>query len=915
MEVRLIQNNTKKDAVDAFYIPSANPENWLRVLNKNAIAIENSTCYLVPTSISDITVAGLFVILETPVKQTDLLVQHPYFKETAHLFLPFGASLFPPLTSNELESIFKYDVQCFHPTIGLIGWEFKEAFNWKSIHFNLKKSQLKWSFATYKPFVLPKITSISFVAPENEETLINELENEVEKKDLKDIPLDKNEKTTLKDNIFSKIGKPLLKAGIAITGTIIGSVGILGGLLSFILSNSGGFSSSASSSSTSHSTSVSGSSGVGKSQLEKLHEWFRNNLEKLEKEQQKELNKLLKMFDDNLSEALKYAIPLGGDELGRGTNAPNFKLTQNSTSFNMNNMGTGISSFGWNTSNHYYELRQKYLKAAEKEIANKNYRKAAYIYGHLLKDYHSTANVLEKGGYYEEAAILYLEKLKNKSGAANCYERGMLYDKAIELHKDLENNEKIAELYAKTGNIELSEEYFKITSKNFENKRDYLNAARIEKEKLNDAETSKNLLLKGWKNATNSEVCLGKYFEEHFEEDPKNMSRVIQNVYTSHTNLSSESRFLNALTNTPLDKYNAKETSTNIAYKIVSNQITNGNNKDIHLLKNFVDDTILSSDINRFISKTPRKISTLKTEKIALDKTINWTEAIKHGHEILVAGHNNKRWFIARINTYQNIEYYTLKNKFHDYSRIRFFNNPYYTDTILISFTGQHSLVTEKLIMERSKYFDKKLTLACYHEFQENNAQYTLNFTHFFKLASDEKGVNIHKYNFNRTLEKTVYLANNDELGINEQSKIHFFNNYIFTFSNNFFYAFHENSGKIIELKLDTGIQDFQILDTENILIRTYSGNTIYQLKEDKFLCKVAFFSGDFFGKDSQFLGSTKVLLYSEKMIKFYSVNSVPEMIDNKSFNHIIKCLPIGRDKYAVLTTNEIEIHHLNLIF
>ncbi len=896
MTIRLTYSTDRHELVSAFYIHSENPDDWLNVLNANHLDLEEIHCYPTPKSIADIRLSGVFVILKTPLKYNECELRHPFYQLGNQMYLPFNTELFPPVTKDEINGLSLYPIQCFHKDIGLIGWEKEEALNWKTLSFDIKKGSDPWDLATHRSFTVPKLTSLSLISPESENEVIDELESEIDKKDLSDIPLDTNEKRNYKDALISKIAKPLLKGGLGILGAILGGLGILGIFLSKLFPNSNGSSHAQSFEKMMNNNS---SKPMKPNALHKLHEWLKANLDKLEKQQQKELNKLLKMFDNNISEALKYAIPLGGDELGRGDDVPSFKLSKSTPSFNLGRLGTRVSSYGWDLGNHYYELRQKYIAAAKKELELKNFRKAAYIYAHLLKDYHNAANVLEQGAYYEEAAVLYLKKMKNKAAAASCYEKGMLYEKAIEIQKELGNNEKIGDLYALANNKQRSEDYYSLTSNEYLDRKDFLNAARVQKEKLKALETSKTLLLEGWKTSSKSEICLTTFFNESFETTPKAFPELIHSVYKNDTSSHLESKFLNVLQKIPLKDYAAEDLSTEIAYQIVSKKITQGNHKEVHKLKHFVTDSFLESDLTRFMTQKPR-IPKANLTTIKLDTNITWTDAIAHRESIILTGNNLTHWFVCRVNKYGNKEYYTLNNKYAEGKSFTLTNNPLYSDEILILFTNAHKGISEKLIMHQNKYFERTLTLSHYYQFQEDGVNFSLSTDHYFKIDRQSEIV---KYDKDSKLIGNVTLNRST---FRHSSKIQYAEGFVFMYSNSQFNAVEEHNGVVHSFDLKSGIKDFTVLNSTNILVKTYSGIAILGFVEKDFRLKIPFFSSDFFGEEAFFLGSNKAVVYSKQKIVVFAFEQHQayqyKVIENES---TIKCLPISRSEIAVLTSDK----------
>lgn len=108
------------------------------------------------------------------------------------------------------------------------------------------------------------------------------------------------------------------------------------------------------------------------------------------------------------------------------------------------------------------KIRNKYEELAEKYINEKDYRKAAKVYMNLLQDNYRGAKTLEDGELYNEAAVIYLSKLKNKSEAASCFEKGKQYKKAIDLYKELEQKEKVGDLYREVHDVANSNLYYQM---------------------------------------------------------------------------------------------------------------------------------------------------------------------------------------------------------------------------------------------------------------------------------------------------------------------------------------------------------------------------------------------------------------------------------------------------------------------
>ena len=84
------------------------------------------------------------------------------------------------------------------------------------------------------------------------------------------------------------------------------------------------------------------------------------------------------------------------------------------------------------------QLRAKYMELAGREMRLGRYRRAAYIYAHLLGDLTNAAAALIAGKHWREAAVLYRDRLKRPEMAAKCLEQGGLWAEAIEFYEQLE---------------------------------------------------------------------------------------------------------------------------------------------------------------------------------------------------------------------------------------------------------------------------------------------------------------------------------------------------------------------------------------------------------------------------------------------------------------------------------------------
>ncbi len=129
-------------------------------------------------------------------------------------------------------------------------------------------------------------------------------------------------------------------------------------------------------------------------------------------------------------------------------------------------------------------------------MRKKIFKKAAYIYAHLLSDFSAAAATLRQGKYYREAAVLYKEHLNNLPMAATCYEEGGLIMEAIDIYTGLGKHEKAGDLYKELGRQESALSCYEKCVEAAAAHKDYLEEARIIIDKIEDKPRAKQVLLK-----------------------------------------------------------------------------------------------------------------------------------------------------------------------------------------------------------------------------------------------------------------------------------------------------------------------------------------------------------------------------------------------------------------------------------
>ena len=142
---------------------------------------------------------------------------------------------------------------------------------------------------------------------------------------------------------------------------------------------------------------------------------------------------------------------------------------------------------------------------------------------------------------------MYKDHLRNLPAAAECLVRGGLFNEAIGIYKDLNQAEKVGDLYTVLKHEENAAIYYeKYIAVQLEAS-DYMDAARVIRDKRKQNERAKETLLKGWDDSYQPEPCLRAYFDIVLKEGGENTDKDIKEVYTNHTPKNRRLPFLNVL--------------------------------------------------------------------------------------------------------------------------------------------------------------------------------------------------------------------------------------------------------------------------------------------------------------------------------------------------------------------------------
>lgn len=184
--------------------------------------------------------------------------------------------------------------------------------------------------------------------------------------------------------------------------------------------------------------------------------------EKILGAQEAALREVLRQLQSgDVERALKRAPSAYADPSKSSPISASADLGRRDPRFSLRDLIAGGGAGTWLGGGDVWEqLAQEYRLLAAEASRRGDARRAAYLYGVLLRDLRSAANALLAGCYFRDAAILYRDKLGDTAAAATAFERGGDYDEAVRLYDRRGEFEAAAELLRFIGDEDRAVEYF-----------------------------------------------------------------------------------------------------------------------------------------------------------------------------------------------------------------------------------------------------------------------------------------------------------------------------------------------------------------------------------------------------------------------------------------------------------------------
>ncbi|PQO33626.1 hypothetical protein [Blastopirellula marina] len=499
-------------ATTCWLVNSPAPQHWVTAAIAGFVGAEKHNTdqthiriLPIPRSLHDSAAIGAVIVagaaakvtLEPPT--TDCL---PYGCLLDRVFLPIDARLEPEVSPEELQQLLSRErTYVWHPQAGLLAYEPNDILS--VVDLIRPRPPQPTRFDQAQPGVLLPTRLVS-LGPAEPPTMANVLQtgrDDIGTKgsDLTALPPHAGEPQPGVGANITMAGLKMLKAGLAGLNKLGSAIG------SALQKGSAGGNRSSS------------GMGSGSNWLQQMQSWAQQRMEHLNQaflsQREKELNRLMNLLETNPDEGLKYALPIGGDA-HRGTAPPTGRLSQRNPNFNLSNLGGGGPADHWDLSwQHQQELLNRYRELANREINLGRYRRAAYIYAELLSDYQSAASTLKQGQHWREAAVLYQERLHQPLLAAECLKEGGLWTEAIELYVKLKEHEQAGDIHQRLDQQEEADAQYRLAVNACRARNDYLEAARLQEEKLDDTDAAIASLESAWPHTSQAIPGLTKLFE------------------------------------------------------------------------------------------------------------------------------------------------------------------------------------------------------------------------------------------------------------------------------------------------------------------------------------------------------------------------------------------------------------------
>ncbi|HEY2587418.1 MAG TPA: hypothetical protein VGI81_16860 [Tepidisphaeraceae bacterium] len=464
----------------AWLIPGDDPAVWLAEIGGWGVPMMGLRLFVLPRSLRDCRAAGVLVTGAEGLRRECVRRGQAYQLLAGRLYLPADARLDPPVSEAELREKLVWEVQVLHPSIGLVGYRREDAIRVQDLLAPPSRLEADWDRAARPTVVAPRLVTVEPEQPPTVEIIIESARGDIGSEAPDALPPADDESAI--DDFLKRAARPGLKT------------------IEWLTSNAGA-----------------GALPLPANWIARLRQWARDKREAIDRAlldaRHRELQRLRKLFETDVDEALRFAIPFR-DTGSRGRAAPGRRLGPRTPLFDLVRLGGGRPADFWDIPpDTQRDLTAKYRAAANRELNLGRYRRAAYIFAELLGDYAAAANALQQGRFFREAATLYLEKLHNKPAAAKCLKEGGVLAEAVVLYEELGEYVEAGVLYTQLERPDEAKRCYRLAVDHAIDRDAFLDAAKLLEFKLDAADEAAALLLSQWPGSYGAASCLSAYFD------------------------------------------------------------------------------------------------------------------------------------------------------------------------------------------------------------------------------------------------------------------------------------------------------------------------------------------------------------------------------------------------------------------
>jgi tetratricopeptide (TPR) repeat protein len=395
-------------------IAGPDPEHWRAVLDALPGG-ETLSLLPLPVRPGEGGCGGVLVFANPPRLLPSVAGLHPYRLAHGKVFLPAHAELSLALRAEEVDAVFTGQWQVFHPALGVIAFGNNDCLTPGDLLAPLpERREARWNAAIPGPRPPPLPRRILLARPPAADDVLAGLKGDIAREEPTRLPPGAAEGGPWRAR-WQRLEEGLARRLLALLARL--PVG-----------------------------------ARGAAWQERLARRLTRQVEMLVTERAVELKRLLEMLRRDPDEALQYAVPLRTEADHRGRAPASGSLARNLPDFDLHRLGGQRSGGNWTVDGRTFrDLQTAYRQAASRELALGRFGRAAYIFGHLLHDFHAAANALEQGERFREAAVVYRERLESPRRAVECLEAGGLLLEAAELRVVLGELEAAGDLYRRAG--------------------------------------------------------------------------------------------------------------------------------------------------------------------------------------------------------------------------------------------------------------------------------------------------------------------------------------------------------------------------------------------------------------------------------------------------------------------------------